>query len=257
MNRIYLSCASLLLCACAWGGGLAIDFNDNGGDYINAGSGASLDDLGPVTYACWIKPEAITGTAGYLFAKFPPSGSTGFIIFIVFDNASDNLGFVKEGTPDLTKYSANNVLTVGSWQHVAMTWDGGTAHSGVHLYVNGSEVSYGTVANGASLNSDASHDQYFANRGTTGRPYDGDMAQPLIWNRVLSAEEIATIYATGGRTVPRDSLVLDLDNPAGKATGDTLSGTCPDRSGEGNNGTISGDPTAAATIVRKRGAKHQ
>src|SRR4029434_5206571 len=41
-----------------------------------------------------------------------------------------------------TRCAANNSVSLGSWQHFVVTWDGNSGNVGVHIFKNGSEVTY-------------------------------------------------------------------------------------------------------------------
>jgi hypothetical protein len=88
------------------------------------------------------------------------------------------------------------VLATGVWQHILVTWDGVTAlETGLHIYKNGIEVSYGGHVHGAN------HYVYSGDYSLGGTEpvdnynFDGKMAQVGVWNRVLTPTEIANLAA--------------------------------------------------------------
>ena len=73
------------------------------------------------------------------------------------------------------------------WAHLAGTWDGTTKR----IYVNGV-----MVASTASQISYDTHNIYLGadeNNGTLALPFDGELDDLRVYNRVLSASEIAAL----------------------------------------------------------------
>ncbi len=84
-------------------------------------------------------------------------------------------------------------LTPGSWYHIAGSYDG----SEVVLYVNGMAVASVPRSGLIATNSTA---LYLGNRADAARAFDGSLDEVRIWDRALSAAEIAanrTIELTG------------------------------------------------------------
>ena len=80
---------------------------------------------------------------------------------------------------------------------------------------------------------------YIGNRSDATRYFDGKMADVRFYNRILSADEVATIYACRGHDGIVSGLVgrWKLDELAAGA------GAAPiDYSGNGNDGSVVGSP---------------
>ena len=120
-------------------------------DYINVGSDAVLDDLGPLTISAWIMPDTYGASgAPSIATKRDLASNAGRWLFEV-DNTTpevNTIAFVKDHvTTGLDVPSANSVLQITpvAWQHVVATWDGSINASGVLLYVDGGETLYGAT----------------------------------------------------------------------------------------------------------------
>jgi hypothetical protein len=180
-------------------------------------------------------------------AWFQTVGTTGANQCIVLYSPVDTFRWVINLGSDLTLRSCfnNNTTNFGSrssvrlqpntWYQATYTFDGTIGN----LYINGVTNHAGTTAGATSGNvglriGRRSADQYF--RGT--------IDEPRIWNRALSAQEVANLYFHN--IVPRNGLVAEyLFN---EATGTTAL----DTSGNGNHGTITGATYTLDTPLKPR-----
>ena len=88
-------------------------------------------------------------------------------------------------------------LQDGSWHHVAATVD---AVNGGNLYVDGILVD--TVAGPADFGGNSAAMQIGGNPGAAGRGWDGILDDVGVWNRALTADEVASIWNGGiGRKI--------------------------------------------------------
>jgi len=124
------------------------------------------------------------------------------------------------------------------WYLIVGTFDGTT----LRLYRNG--VAVGTpITPTISSTYGSNSGQIGANTGNS-RYFNGIIDEPRIWNRALTAQEIANLYFNN--IVPRNGLVAEyLFN---EATGTTAF----DSSGNGNHGTITGATYTLDTPLKPR-----
>ncbi len=188
---------------------------DGSDDVVNAGSGASLDDLntGGMTISAWIYPttcgEVISSgnRAGFIAAKNTGNSQTsGGWVFLCINafGPTNALEFAVDGTSDLDRVSSNNSITLNTWQHVVISWDGVmTTASSAKFYVNGKEVTYQTTSNGSTKGSDAALDLYIGNASTGARTFDGKIDDLKIYNYVMTPIQIKSLFNAGAyRTGP-------------------------------------------------------
>lgn len=166
-------------------------------DLINCGSNASVDNIKAASafmISAWIKPTTVgeSTAGGYILSKVSFAGFTGWI-FNVLDTAAIRF-FHYAGAVSVIRTSNNSSITYGSWQHVAITWDGSTTAANVHIYVNGAEVGYATTTNGTSITSDAANDLIIGNENTVVRTFDGLIDEVRISNLIRSTGWITTEY---------------------------------------------------------------
>jgi len=112
--------------------------------------------------------------------------------FVVSTDGTFNSTSIKD-------YRGNSTLTTGSWIHMCFTFDSGDTR----IYVNGIEdTPYTKSADGSittiyQSNVDMRAGAYLNNGVPTGTGFSGYVDQIAIWDRALSATEIASLYNSG------------------------------------------------------------
>ncbi len=151
-----------------------------------------------LTVEAWVRAPASPGPFRYVIANsatgclFPSyglyTGSDGGVAFAVSGQAYDPSAISPAAAPD--------AIWNGAWHHVAGTFDGAT----IRMYVDGVEVGSGTPRTDPILYGlpDSTDTQFGMFGGTCSLPYAGDLDEPRIWGRAMSATEIAASAAMGG-----------------------------------------------------------
>lgn len=194
---------------------------DSASTKIDAGSGASLDNLTatPMSLEAWIYPRSTgEGSAGVIMSK--NSGTTPSSGWLFQISGTNALTFTVDGSTDLVKTTNSSVLTLSAWNHVAVSWDGVfTTASSVHIYVNGTEVTYATTTNGATIVSDAAQNFIIGNDSTSARTFDGliDDVKAYNYNRSSSeiVEDMNGTHPTGGSPVGSQVAYWKFDESQG------------------------------------------
>lgn len=191
------------------------------------------------TYSMWSYRRTLGGTGlGRIFDK-RSSGAQVELWRVDGTNPANELylyerswsaGLASWGFP-VVNVSAN------VWHHLAVSYDGGSSVNAPVMYVDGvAQVLTQAVGSGGTLNTNA--DPYIlGNRANdNARNWDGLNAEWAVWNRILSAAEIATLARGVSPRLFPDSLVeyaplwgLDPTEPVFLVTGDggtaTVTGT--------------------------------
>jgi len=99
--------------------------------------------------------------------------------------------------------SNTSVLTAGSWQHVAMTWDGGTTNAAIKDYLNGVQVDTTNDGSGTFTGPYSGSDLKFniglqINGGAPTAVFNGSIAEVVLYNVALTPTEIIAL-ASGAR----------------------------------------------------------
>ncbi len=166
--------------------------NDNGGidSRIQLGTWNPAEGTGQLSLTMWIRWAGGGGTyQGLLGKRDTWPGTTMF----QFQVRPENGGTFRLETGSYAIVSPNNTLSplVRTWVHVAATFDGTTAR----LYLNGKQVASGafafTAAGTGSLMGIGSVTGGGAGYDGNGQTFLGDMDEVGIFNRALSAEEVA------------------------------------------------------------------
>ena len=112
-------------------------------------------------------------------------------------------------TPSAVGAGAN--VDDGQWHHLVGTANG---PYGTILYIDGEIVAENTAS--AALSANGQRMKIGENPGALGRTWNGDIDDVALWNRALSAEEVAVLY-NGGAGTPVSA--FDLNPPQSGAGG--------------------------------------
>lgn len=170
---------------------------DTSTNYISCGTNdAILKENGATTISFWIYPRTNTIT-GRIISRVDVSTTVGPSILL--NTATTNLTFQVQGSTSLVRTTNSGVITLNTWQHVLVTWDGSTTASNVHIYINGVEAGYSTTTNGSSLGDNSAQATIIGNAASFsfGRAISGYVQDIHIWNAVLASEDIAYDYNGG------------------------------------------------------------
>lgn len=200
------------------GGALTFDGTN---DDIDVGSGASLDDLPALTIAGWMKPTS--GGGNYtIYYKGYYGGIGGYTL--TYDDDSQRLFFRSyfNGGSYLSADSewTGDLYQNDTWQHFAVTWDGGANPSGVRFYLNGREVGRyapGDVTGTGSRTSDAAEVGVLGGDGTN--TFYGLLDDVRVYSRAITAAEVSTLYTQGNKLVAH----YELDETSGTNAADSSS----------------------------------
>lgn len=159
----------------------------NGTNNVNAGNGASLQDLPNVTVEAWVKPTA-TPTYGEVAGKV--SYSNGGWILRISQGGNGRL------TPHVytnTWYTCSGpVIALNVWTHIALRYNGTTFKG----YVNGVESCTVTPTVGGNLSSNSTAVWLGSNPGG-GDYFSGVIDDVRIYRSALLSSQIKQLYVQG------------------------------------------------------------
>ena len=177
--------------------GNCLDFDGNN-DFVNMGDVDELDGIAQMTIEFWVNPHDLTAsTAQRLVAKGGSAGDNHRWATLIA-TGTDELHFSMRTTSgNEGEISTNlNALTLNTWTHVAVVYDGGQAVNidKVEFYINGREVSDGNkVETGTILTTTpASNSSNLRIAATTtgNAELDGQMDEVRIWTTVRTEAQI-------------------------------------------------------------------
>ena len=215
--------------------GMALDF-DGVDDLVELGK---LDVVGQITLAAWIKPDDFEINDARIITKAQEwGGDDHWWMLSTISETSLRFRLKTDEGPTTATLISDPVLETGVFTHVAATWDGST----MRIYKDGVEVASqdkgGTAVAvdpevSAAIGSQPS-DAFASDPSHVVKFFDGLIDDVRIYSRALSEGEL--LYLAGARAIPvdpgTDGLMayypLDID--------------ALDASGNGNDGTLNGDP---------------
>jgi len=167
--------------------GNALQFDGIIDDYVNAGSGSSLDIYGEITLEAWVKVNAVSANSPFVVARIGNGWAT-WDYGLFFDTVGGGEGrwgaHFSNGVDDWNNIAQNQAVTPGTWQHIVGTYDGVSI---AKLYINGVLVKTNNYA--ITMISSPIDTTRIGNSG--GSAYANAVIDEVkIYNRVLSQSEI-------------------------------------------------------------------
>lgn len=160
--------------------GNALSF-DGSGDWVTVSDAANLDLTNGMTLEAWVRPGSLSG---WTTALLKENGST--LSYALY--ASDNTGQPPAGYIQLggdQSVRGSSALALGTWVHLATTFDG----SFLRLYVNGVEVASRSLTGSISTSTGALR---IGGNAVWGEYFNGLIDEVRIYNRALTQTEIQT-----------------------------------------------------------------
>jgi hypothetical protein len=224
--------------------GASIDF-DGADDYVTVPDAPSLDlGSGDLTVTAWIKATANRADWRDIAEKVAPATYTGFFFQI---NANSNVncdigteavggGSILFNENDSAVLSCGSqVVDDGAWHHVTFVRNG-TQRT---IYVDAAVDMAGTNGSVPNLNNAEALTIGRLSVAPIGQYFDGQIDEVRIYSRALSIDEVWRLYRetapTGTDTGLKGYWSFNGRDMAGT--------TAYDRSGSGNNGTLTNGPT--------------
>lgn len=164
-----------------------------GNQYVNVGSKASLDNIGPLTVCVWVNLDKAPALAATVADK-SANGYVGGWKMYVQAAANNQLGFLTN--MGFSVYGSQSV-PVAQWTHVCASWDGTTGIDGIELYVNSVKINVvdGQTSSSSSP-SDASHDLVLGRAsGLNDYPLNGKLDEFILFDHALSEVEIQVLHS--------------------------------------------------------------
>jgi hypothetical protein len=158
--------------------------NLDGNSWAEVHDNASLDLTTAVTLEAWVYWTGSNSTKGILGRWF-----SGVASYMLYASTSTQLLFFIN-----TSNSPVNISGTG-WKHIVGTYDS----TNRRVYIDGQEIGSGTGYTSPIAVGDKPIEigRY---AGNTAYQYDGDIAQPRIYNRALTASEVLQNYNSGKNT---------------------------------------------------------
>ena len=163
--------------------------------YVNCGTGSSLDlaNGSAVSMCAWVNPSSFPGGFEGIMAK-----RTGSYAYGINFNGG-NFQVYTSGGSGIQIFSYT--LPLGVWTHIC----GIMSSSPTELYVNGALNA--TLGSGGGVQSNSSDPFVIGQSGTVAEIFVGSIDDVRIYNRVLTAGDVAQLYKTGPRNLRNAHLI--------------------------------------------------
>ena len=190
------------------------------GRFVNALRFDGVDDRVLIPRSPTLEPDAVTTEA---WVRSPSSpGAFRYIVaqgavtcraasYALYTGVDGGLAFyvsTDDGSVFTVSPAAPASVWDGAWHHVAGTYDG----TAVRLYVDGVQVGTGsptTMPIGYGLPNPAGLLGSFGGTCDPQLAYGGDIDEPRVWRRALSAQEIAASFAQGDASTTALGQIVD------------------------------------------------
>ena len=240
--------------------GQALKFNGSS-QYSNLGNPTALQITGAITLSAWVNfssfPTANNGcvvNCAAIIEKGYNGTTESYFVRYFYDGSTKKLqaGSFTGSTSFVTSWTIN--FSLNSWHLVTGEYDG----VNWVLYVDGVKMSSTAAASGALATSVAASIGGASISGSFTRFFPGTIDDVRIYNRALSAQEVAQLYAMGQATIAHSNTVA-LSNglvgywPLDGNTTSWTSGTTQDASGSGNTGQLIKMSTTTSSTPGKIG----
>lgn len=225
-------------------GGLQASSFDGSDDYINAGDSSGLSALNQFTISSWIRLRelpSVDGSNAAVATKWHGSGGARENIMRI-NAGSDVIQFylADESSGTVSNWSSNSSLAAERWYHLLVTYDG----SELNFYIDGVLDVSRTAS--VSVQDTTAPFQIGARNEDSADYFNGDICDVRVYNRVLSLNEIQTLYEWGS---------IDIATPPGSEGGgisywklDEDSGSTAADEWGSNDGTVSGATVGVSGI---------
>ena len=195
--------------------------NANASLYLPTGSYSSSTAIAGLsagfTFGCWFRITTINA-----ICRIMSNSEAGSTISTMGINGTGGNTALRAGYYNGSSYigaRSSSMLSPGQWYHGVYTFDGTNGN----IYING-------VLDNASTNSPSGSSTTSLRIGDAVNGVRGNVSKAVVYNRAVTAEEVASIYAGGN--IPTSGLQANYPLSEGAGT------IAYDTSGNGNNGTI-------------------
>ena len=168
--------------------GQAFSFNASSDTGVIVPSASALNPTGAITIEAWVRPTSFPNVAPTVVRKDVNAIGTTQYSLLVGSGATAGVAHMNIGGAGTA--TGGSILT-NAWTHLAGTYD----RQFIRLYINGVEVTNTAATSPIPIST-----EYIGigrHASFTTRNFDGLIDEVSIYNRALSAGEIATIHAAG------------------------------------------------------------
>lgn len=151
---------------------------------------------GAMSVAMWINRSSF-GALVFPVAKGTANQIGEFQMYFGSDNKFGFFVVDNSAAAYIGQQQTTASITASGWRYLTATYDGGTAASGIKLYIDGALVASGAISSGTFSNiDDTSTSLEFGERNNSWF-LNGSIDEAAIWSREVTSTEIAELYNSG------------------------------------------------------------
>lgn len=169
-----------------------------GTDFVNGGTGSSINNLAQISISIWAK---CTGTAGvnFLISKNVSGYPNGWSLY--FDIQSSTTAFLHFDRGFSSNAGGWRTLATfnhTTWHHYVITYDDTSTSNAPIIYIDGSpQTLFLSSTPAGTPTDDSAGSLYLGEDQSSTFNYNGEMSQMAILNRILSSTEVIDIFSNG------------------------------------------------------------
>lgn len=173
--------------------GKAADFEAGDTEYLEITDAAQtgLDITGDFTISAWIKPESISA---FMSVASKYNTATGKRCYRMSISSSGKLEcYVSNDGTTYAQLSTNNTLSPGNWYHVVVVVN--LSLGKIRGYINNSlDDAYADYSSAINDTDTSFCIGALYSSGSPALYFDGLIDEVIVWNKALTADEIAQVY---------------------------------------------------------------
>lgn len=188
---------------------VTVEFDYDSTDAIDYGNLPLLENMANRTYSAWIYRSALNSpnVAAVIFGHL--SDYSGIAVYVGSNNTK--LDIQIKCTSQGVWETATGLLNTGSWQHVVVTVSANGSTITPTAYIDGvAKTLTEIVVHSGAMTDEKGNPLVIGNEKTAvvplNLPFNGSIFDPRVYNRVLTAAEVTTLYNGG---TPDHTLVTD------------------------------------------------
>ncbi len=166
-------------------------------EYVEIADSPILSAISPLTVIAWVKTTSTKETGAVVVGKYATGNREWILQTHLANNDRLRLVVYDESANAYIARDYNNATHFydGKYHQVCGVWNGGTTAASIKLYLDSLQVDNQDMISGTFVNiEDLTANLRIGAISATSNQFDGEIDHVIIYNRALSASEIALLY---------------------------------------------------------------